>query len=216
MSDALRDVPRPSPQQLVSAPLELANVALVVGAATLVASAPTPVGVSLVFVMAFDLVVLWGCVAMFVIEKRGLPAEDAEHYSELSLDRSRMLTRFVEWIVLGANASLASALFLDPTVTIVLTFVAVAGPIVAFLPPLTRLQREMRRIAGTNVPGTDLSRWRAGGLVYWAPDDPSIVVPKRIGIGSTLNMAHPVSWILIGAAIVIPLLISLLTVASLG
>ena len=214
MPEARRDVPRPRPQELVSAPLELANVALVVGAAALVAGAPTPVSWGLVGVMVFDLVVLWGCVAMFVIEKRGLPPEDGEHYAELSLERSRMLTRFVEWIILGTNAALASALFLDPTVTVLITFLAIAGPIVVFLPPLTRVQREMRRIAGTNVPGTDLAQWRAGGLVYWAPDDPSIVVPKRIGIGSTLNMAHPVSWILIGAVVVIPLLISLLLAAS--
>lgn len=210
----MREVPRMRAGELVSVPLELANVALVVAVAALVAGGgPAPGGATMVGVMIFDLVIMWAAIAAIVYEKRAQPDEDGARYVELARTRAKMLTRFVETILLGANASIAAALFLSPEIAVLLTFVAIAGPVVVFLPGLTRVQREMRRIAGTNVPGTDLSKWRAGGLVYWAPDDPAIVVPKRIGIGSTLNMAHPVSWIILGAAVVVPLLVTLLAAA---
>ena len=208
--DRAREVPRLPVSELWSVRLQLANLALVAAVAVLVGGDPVEGSWALVGVMVFDLAVLWGAIASFVVEKRGLPAEDVEHYVELAHERGRLLTRFVEWIVLGVNASIGAALFLTPTITVLLTFAGIAGPLVVFLPGLTRVQREMRRIAGTNVPGTELASWRGGGLFYWAPDDPAIVVPKRIGIGTTLNMAHPVSWILIGAVVVVPLLIMLM------
>jgi len=37
-------------------------------------------------------------------------------------------------------------------------------------------------------------RW---GLIYMNPDDPRILVPKRIGIGWTLNFGRPASWVIL-------------------
>ena len=33
--------------------------------------------------------------------------------------------------------------------------------------------------------------WRHGGLTYYNPDDPALVVEKLVGLGYTLNLAHP-------------------------
>lgn len=38
--------------------------------------------------------------------------------------------------------------------------------------------------------------WKAGG-VYFNPDDPTILVPKRFGIGWTFNFAHPIAWVIL-------------------
>lgn len=57
--------------------------------------------------------------------------------------------------------------------------------------------------------------WRAG-LFYYNPDDPALMVPKRIGIGYTLNFAHPVAWILLGGLLIAPLALPLLLHHQLG
>jgi len=52
----------------------------------------------------------------------------------------------------------------------------------------------------------NVAHWKAG-FIYWNPDDPSILVPKRSGLGYTLNFANKWSWLaIIGilAAAVIP------------
>jgi uncharacterized membrane protein len=40
--------------------------------------------------------------------------------------------------------------------------------------------------------GTDPRRWR--GVVYLNPDDPRLFVPKRVGVGWTVNFGHPWAW----------------------
>jgi uncharacterized membrane protein len=35
------------------------------------------------------------------------------------------------------------------------------------------------------------------GFIYWNPDDPSILIPKRFGFGYTFNMANRWSWLAI-------------------
>ena len=37
----------------------------------------------------------------------------------------------------------------------------------------------------------DEEHWRQGGLAYYNPDDPALVVEKLVGFGYTLNLAHP-------------------------
>lgn len=44
--------------------------------------------------------------------------------------------------------------------------------------------------------------WK-GGLWYYNPNDAALFVPKRIGFGYTLNMAHPEAWLLIAATLVV-------------
>ncbi len=47
----------------------------------------------------------------------------------------------------------------------------------------------------------DLWKW---GIVYYNPNDPSVCVEKRFGIGWTLNFAHKESWFIIMMILAIP------------
>ena len=51
-------------------------------------------------------------------------------------------------------------------------------------------------------PKDDDAFWR-GGIVYFNRDDSRVLVPKRFGVGFTLNFGHPVSWLLIAIPLVI-------------
>lgn len=196
--------------ELVSWPLEIANVVLVLAFATWAILVGGEASAAMAGVMVFDFAMLWLAVGSFVLEKRTVPAEDGARYVALSRRRARLLARFVEWVILGSNAALASIFWVGPVPMLVVVCLVLIGPMAFYLPPLTRVQREMRAIAGTNVPGTRRDGWRGGGLIYYAPDDPSLVVPKRIGIGSTLNFAHPAAWVLLGAVLVLPILLTLI------
>jgi uncharacterized membrane protein len=54
----------------------------------------------------------------------------------------------------------------------------------------------------SNYPDDDIN-WKLG-MFYYNPDDLAIMIPKRMGVGWTLNFGHPISFILIGAVIIIP------------
>jgi uncharacterized membrane protein len=57
----------------------------------------------------------------------------------------------------------------------------------------------------TNFKDDDIN-WKLG-MFYFNPDDPAIMIPKRMGVGWTLNFGHPISFIIIGAVIFIPQII---------
>lgn len=48
----------------------------------------------------------------------------------------------------------------------------------------------------------DDQHWR-GGLIYRNPDDPKLFVPKRFGIGLTVNFAHPLAWALLAGLVAV-------------
>ena len=52
------------------------------------------------------------------------------------------------------------------------------------------------RTEGDYVHRDDDALWR-GGVLYVNRDDPALFVPKRFGIGWTLNMGHPAAWTLL-------------------
>lgn len=54
-------------------------------------------------------------------------------------------------------------------------------------------------------PRSDETQWIVGGL-YFNRADPRLLVPKRFGIGRTLNLGHPVSWLLIALPIAVALI----------
>ncbi len=49
--------------------------------------------------------------------------------------------------------------------------------------------------------------WKLGQF-YVNRDDRRILVPKRIGFGRTLNFAHPLSWVLFAAPVVIGVIVA--------
>lgn len=69
----------------------------------------------------------------------------------------------------------------------------------------------------------DDERYWRGGLFYNNPDDPALFVPKRFGIGRTMNFGHPQSRLilmlfLIGilVVVVLPLIVAGLAPAASG
>lgn len=53
--------------------------------------------------------------------------------------------------------------------------------------------------APSGAVNRDDDRLYRGGLIYFNRDDPALWVPKRFGVGWTVNMARPAAWALIAA-----------------
>lgn len=51
--------------------------------------------------------------------------------------------------------------------------------------------------------------WRWGGILYVNPEDSRLFVPKRVGLGWTLNFGRPVSWLVL-AVLLLPVVLVLL------
>lgn len=65
-----------------------------------------------------------------------------------------------------------------------------------------------RMSAGPPMPAgpsrrDDDAHWRLG-LVYVNPNDPAVMVPQRVGVGWTLNLARPLSWLALLALLAVP------------
>jgi uncharacterized membrane protein len=56
-------------------------------------------------------------------------------------------------------------------------------------------------IVGDSTPD---SRW-IGGMFYFNREDTALFVEKRFGLGYTLNFGHPISWVVLGFIILVPL-----------
>ncbi|HEV3253939.1 MAG TPA: DUF5808 domain-containing protein [Candidatus Acidoferrales bacterium] len=50
--------------------------------------------------------------------------------------------------------------------------------------------------------------WK-GGMIYYNPDDPAVLVEKRFGIGYTLNFGNGRSWLVLGGIVLVPLILAL-------
>jgi uncharacterized membrane protein len=74
-----------------------------------------------------------------------------------------------------------------------LGLVALLGGITFFLVRMIRINSRLQRQTGNDYAqrSADESHWIHGGLTYSNPDDPALVVEKLVGVGYTLNMAHP-------------------------
>jgi uncharacterized membrane protein len=175
--------------------------------------------------IAFDLLILWAVAWGIAAERWAMPEEGAETYLGLQLRRRRLMVRMLEWILLAVNAGLALcwiAIALQGmsgvVVLLMMALLAVGtlAPLVAYVGPLLRVQERIREIAGTDVLGTHPSGWKLGGTVYYAPADPALFVPKKVGLGQTLNMARPGAWAFLGLILGLPLLVSIIAAIALG
>jgi uncharacterized membrane protein len=105
-----------------------------------------------------------------------------------------------------------------PVVAAILIFVVAATIMLARLGREARLAAAREGGGARHGPGAaprmdpgmgraPESCWKAG-MFYVNPDDPSIFVEKRFGIGYTFNFAHPVSWLILGLGILAPLAVA--------
>lgn len=138
--------------------------------------------------------------------KMTLPAAKAEAYLRGKEGYLRANVRLLDW----ARACLA-ALFLDISLLTVFTplpglaryagaanagiFALVAvliGGIIYFIVRMSAINAALEEQTGDEYVqrAADERHWRHGGLTYYNPDDPALVVEKLVGLGYTLNMAH--------------------------
>lgn len=155
-------------------------------------------------------------------ERWVLPVEGRERYAELALEKRQRTVRLLEvlmviisgtmtaiWVTITAGAAWGveqiggtAAVIIGPVSSIL-----VMATLGVSMPRLTELGEELRAIAGGDALGTRPEGWRLGGLVYFSPDDPAVFVPKRSGIGQTVNLARPGAWIVLSSLVLVPLLI---------
>ena len=67
------------------------------------------------------------------------------------------------------------------------------GGMCYFIWRMKRINDKLKEVAGESYVErpVDEEHWRQGGLAYYNPDDPALVVEKLVGFGYTLNLAHP-------------------------
>lgn len=70
---------------------------------------------------------------------------------------------------------------------------ALLGGITFFIVRMIRINARLQQQTGNDYAqrSIDESHWKHGGLTYSNPDDPALVVEKLVGVGYTVNMAHP-------------------------
>ncbi len=181
------------------------------------------------FIQMFDTLLMWGVAWGMSRERWALPPDNAERYAELQRERRGLMVRLLELIIIGTNLSVSITWLsiavaaragrmpgVGLLVALLVAGVAMFLPLVVYLRPLMRVQDEIRELAGSEVLGTRSSGWKAKGLIYFAPDDPALLVPKRRGIGQTLNFGRPAAWLILFAVIVGAPLLSILATKLLG
>ena len=104
--------------------------------------------------------------------------------------------------VLGIVMILMMTEFLSMLVTMVLIIVATlvfVGATIAFSVVYGQSgSRLVKRLEenGDIIADND-ERWKAG-IFYWNKDDASLFLPKRFGVGWTMNWARPAAWVIVG------------------
>lgn len=98
---------------------------------------------------------------------------------------------------------------------LLLIFAALLGAaLILFLPPN---RSRARSDSPTDQPFTDPvfrddDRYWYGGVLYYNPDDPDPVVPRRYGFGWTVNIGHPLGKLFIAimiGMILLPLVLAI-------
>jgi uncharacterized membrane protein len=72
----------------------------------------------------------------------------------------------------------------------------------------SRLEVDMTDLPAEGIMDVDDDQYWKGGIFYVNKDDPSIFVEKRFGVGWTINLAHPLSYLMILGPILLILIIT--------
>lgn len=134
----------------------------------------------------------------------------AEHTAEFLRGKERYLLtniRLVDWVRISVGLMLfvISLLIITTTVNelnrftrlvsvcIWITLAVMLSSICYFIWKMKRINDELKAKFGESYVqrSVDETHWRQGGLAYYNPDDPALVVEKLVGFGYTLNLAHP-------------------------
>lgn len=130
-------------------------------------------------------------------------------------DLSHRDSRWQSMRVLGGTAWLVAGVFsfvaLQPLYARTLSLPWLLGGVLVITAALLiPMLRAAMNPSNTSTPKPPANVWR-WGIFYYNPDDPALMVQKRFGIGYTLNFANSKSWLLLLAALLLPLAATLLT-----
>jgi len=166
----------------------------------------------LVFSQAYLFVLMLAFLPGIAQARMWLPAEGTAEFLELREQYMSTLVGllyFLKVTVMLLFCGLAWALERN-AVLLGLTWSLQGVMVVGTVGYCLRMLRQRRRLRALAGPGS-LERaaptegW-IGGMIYYHPQDPSLIVEKRIGIGWTFNFAHPITWLWMVLLIVGPLL----------
>ncbi len=91
--------------------------------------------------------------------------------------------------------------------SLLLLILLLAGILLLFLP----VQRARRARTPTGPISRDDDQYWLGGVIYNNPDDPEWLVPKRFGLGRTLNIGHPMGRLVMVGLLLLVLALALLS-----
>lgn len=139
--------------------------------------------------------------------KMTLPAEWTEEYRVAKEQYLQTNVDTLDWTRLTIAVSFCSIALLQTSTAVerlrtteplaragmFIGLIALLGGITFFLVRMTRVNARLQQLTGNDYAqrSADESHWLHGGLTYSNPDDPALVVEKLVGVGYTLNMAHP-------------------------
>lgn len=62
----------------------------------------------------------------------------------------------------------------------------------------------------------DDDKWIFGGMIYYNPDDPAVLVYKRVGVGTTVNLGTKLGKFFVFAFVFLPILLTILVLVKMG
>lgn len=171
---------------------------------------------------------MWGIPWMVAQERWALVPGQEQRSAALQLERRRLIVHMVEKVIVGVALSMSAiwvglAYVLNPAYAHAAPLVIAgglllsAGGTVVPLLGMTRLNEVQDELTALGAPaayGTREAGWRWGGALYVAPDDPAVFVPKRQGVGSTLNFARPTAWAILLGMVGVPIALALLGIVA--
>lgn len=143
----------------------------------------------------------------FAGAKMTLPADSTEAYLAAkekylqtnidTLDWTRLMiaVTFCSIALLQTATAVERLRALEPIsrASVFVGLAALLGGIIFFLVRMVRINARLQQQTGNDYAqrSADESHWLHGGLTYSNPEDPALVVEKLVGVGYTVNMAHP-------------------------
>ena len=94
-------------------------------------------------------------------------------------------------------------------IVLLIGILLIAAMLVLFLPAQRKADTPADNYRGTDFYRDDDRYWY-GGFFYNNPDDPALFVPKRYGMGWTVNFGNPKGRLFFIGTLLIPLVIALL------
>ena len=132
------------------------------------------------------------------------PAISAYAYGAFA--RAECILLLVSGSVLTAVLGIVMILMMTETLSMLVTMVLIivatlvfVGAMIAFSVVYgqsgSRLVKRLEENGGIIADNDE--HWKAG-IFYWNKDDASLILPKRFGVGWTMNWARPATWVIVG------------------